>query len=276
MAEAVWAAKSAEIMSESERGGSAFGGLLRHWRRLRGLSQLDLALRVQTTTRHLSYVENGKSRPGRDLVLRLAEALDVPLRARNDLLAAAGLATEFPARAFESAVLEPYRAAIKKLMLALDPYPAFVVDPLFNVQDTNDPGRRLLPVLSTDAATNLVDVFLAPGPTRAQIVNLAEVAWSWHARYLRATAHMTPRREADALRARFESYLRDVQRPPVDAAGDPVVCPTFRIDGRTVRTIGMTIRFGPSRDVTLEELSVDVLYPRDEPAERFFREIAAR
>lgn len=258
-----------------ERTGSAFGNLLRHWRRLRGLSQLDLALRIESTTRHLSYLENGKSRPGRDLVLRLAEALDLPLRARNDLLTSAGLSAEFPTNDFGSAVLEPYRAAIQKLMLALEPYPAFAFGPLFNLEHTNEAGKRMLPTLALDTALNLVDVFLAPGPSRTQLVNFAEVAWSWHARYLRATAHLTANREVEKLRARFEEYLRDVQRPPFDAAGTPVLCPTFRVGDRTVRTVGMSMRFGPSRDVTLEEISVDVLYPRDSDAENFFRDLAA-
>jgi hypothetical protein len=80
-----------------------------------------------------------------------------------------------------------------------------------------------------------------------------------------------PPRELTALRARLEGYLRDVPRPTPDASGDLVVCPTFRIDGHVVRTIGMTMRFGTSRDVTLQDLAVDVLYPRDDEADRFFR-----
>src|SRR5512142_1512412 len=93
-------------------GPSAFGNLLRHFRRQRGISQLSLATHVETTTRHLSYVENGRSRPGRDLVLRLAEALDLPLRTRNDLLVAAGLPAEFPSNTLESVPLAPYVRAI--------------------------------------------------------------------------------------------------------------------------------------------------------------------
>src|SRR5215510_16402425 len=105
-------------------GPSAFGNLLRHFRGRRGMSQLALATRVETTTRHLSYIENGRSRPGRDLVLRLAEALDLTLRARNDLLVAAGLPAEFPANALESVPLAPYRRAITGVIAALDPFPA--------------------------------------------------------------------------------------------------------------------------------------------------------
>jgi transcriptional regulator with XRE-family HTH domain len=249
---------------------TAFGSLLRHFRGQRGLSQLALSLRVETTTRHLSYLENGRSRPGRDLVLRLAEALDLPLRARNELLAAAGLPTEFRAHALGSRALEPYHRAIRGVIGALDPFPAFVMDALFNLEDANAVGRRLVPALANGKRVNLIEAFLAPGSARAQLENFPEVAWSLHTRFLRSIAALPVTRELDAFRKRIDGYLAGVPRPLSDAAGELVVCPTFRIGDRRIRTIGMTMRFGPSRDVTLEELFVDVLYPRDAEAEGFF------
>jgi transcriptional regulator with XRE-family HTH domain len=238
------------------------------------MSQLTLAIDVETTTRHLSYVENGRSRPGRDLVLRLADALDLPLRARNDLLVAAGLPAEFAANTLESVPLAPYVRAIKGVIAALDPFPAFVIDPLFNLEDMNASGRRFLPAGAV-GRPNLLDAFLAPGPARELLTNFPEIAWSLAARFTRATAGMHASPELDALRRRMDGYLRGIPRPPTSAAGELVVCPTFRIGTELVRTVGMTLRFGPSRDVTLEELSVDVLYPRDEAADRFFRDLAA-
>jgi len=238
------------------------------------MSQLALATQVETTTRHLSYVENGRSRPGRDLVLRLAEALDLTLRARNELLVAAGLPAEFPESVLESIPLAPYLRAISGVITALNPFPAFVIDPLFNLEQVNDTGRRLLPA-GTPGRANLLDAFLAPGPARELVANFPEIAWSLAARFARATASIRSSPELDALRQRIEGYLEDVPHPPSDASGELVVCPTFRIGNQLVRTVGMTLRFGPSRDVTLEELSVDVLYPRDEAADRFFRDLAA-
>lgn len=252
-------------------GRSAFGGLLKHWRGMRRLSQLELSLRVETTTRHLSYLENGKSRPGREIVLRLGEALDLQLRSRNELLVAAGLAPEFPARELGDPALEPYRRAIVQVIDAIRPFPAFVVDSTFQLVDANAVGRRLLPGLDRRSA-NLVDAFLAPGPGRALIQNFEEVAWSWHDRLLRSTA-ADDSEAVVALRERVALYLRDIPRPLTDASGSPVLCPTFVLGATTVRTIGMTMRFGPSRDVTLEELSVDVLCARDEEARRFFESL---
>jgi transcriptional regulator with XRE-family HTH domain len=254
------------MMHQSSR--AVFGSILKHWRGLRGFSQLALSIRVETTTRHLSYLENGKSRPGRELVLRIGEALELPLRVRNELLASVGLAPEFPARELGDPILEPYRRAVSQVIDALRPFPAFVVDSTFRLVETNSVGRRLLPGVVGDRA-NLVDVFLAPGPAREIILNFSEVAWSWHDRLLRATAAMDSL-EVASLRRRVGGYLENVERPIADASGAPVLCPTFSVGGATVRTIGMTMSFGPSRDVTLEELSVDVLCPRDDEARRFF------
>lgn len=270
-------------MTLTPRKRSAFGRLLLHWRGLRGKSQLALAQEVETTTRHLSYVENGRSRPGRDLVLRLAEALDLPLRSRNELLEAAGLAAEFAQSELGGELLLPYRRAVLGVMGAVNPYPAFAMDAAFNLEEANAAARHMLAGLSGaspssgagGAPLNLVDAFLAPGPARASIVNFAEVAWSWHQRLVRASLG----REVDspaleALRGRVLGYLGDVPRPAFDGAGEPVMCPTFRIGEQLVRTIGMTMRFGPSRDVTLEELTVDLLYPRDAASEAFFRALS--
>ncbi|MCB9681336.1 MAG: helix-turn-helix domain-containing protein [Alphaproteobacteria bacterium] len=263
-------------MTSSPSAPLSFGGQLRHWRHLRGLSQLALALDAETTTRHLSYLENGRSRPGRDLVLRLAEALDLPLRARNDLLVAAGLAAEFPQRPLRSPALGPYRDAIQRILTAVHPFPAFVLDGLLRVHDANDVGRRLLPAPLDDGPVSLVDAWLTPGPGRDQLVNLPDVAWSLHARFLRTIAgQVAPPAEATDVAARFAAALRDVPRPLVDASDEPAVCPTFRIGDTVLRTIGMTMRFGPTRDITLEELGVDVLCPRDTATEAFFAALAS-
>lgn len=235
---------------------------------------------VETTTRHLSYIENGRSRPGRDLVLRLAEALDLPLRSRNELLGAAGFGAEFLENEIDGVLLAPYRRAVLGVMEAVNPFPAFAVDAAFNLREANRAARLMLAGAgrasdsspTEGAPQNLVDTFLAPGPGRALLANFPEVAWSWHARLLRASAGRPLESQASVeLRKRVDGYLREVPRPLFEGGGDPVICPTFRIGEQLIRTIGMTMRFGPSREVTLEELTVDLLYPRDAEAEAFFR-----
>ena len=260
---------------EARRG--AFARLLKHWRTVRKLSQLALAAEVETTTRHLSYLENGRSRPGRDIVLRIGAALDLPLRSRNELLVAAGLPAEFSESPLEGALLAPYRGAVRAVLTALEPFPAFLVDGHFQLREANAAARRMLaaaPEPEGGAPLNLIDAFLAPGPPRRQIQNLPEVAWAWHARVLRAGVAGPPSAAHAALRERLEGYLRDIPRPIFEAAGDPVLCPTFAMGPHVVRTVGMSMRFGPSRDITLEELTVELLHPRDAEAEAFFRSLA--
>jgi hypothetical protein len=164
----------------------------------------------------------------------------------------------------------PYRRAIEGIVAALDPYPAFVLDPSFRILDANAMGRRFLPPRDESRPT-FVDAFFAPGPARELPANFAEVAWSFRSRLSRAAMATASNPDLSALERRMTRYLTGVPRPTTDASGEPVICPTLRIDGQSIRTIGMTLRFGPSRDVTLEEMQVDVLYPRDEDAERWFR-----
>ena len=111
-----------DMSSESGRAPSPFGSRLRQWRRRRGLSQLELAARAATTARHLSFLETGRSRPSRDMVLRLCEVIGVPLRERNNLLHAAGLEATFPEESLDSADLAPYRAAIDRIVKAHMPF----------------------------------------------------------------------------------------------------------------------------------------------------------
>jgi transcriptional regulator with XRE-family HTH domain len=124
--------------------GESLGARLRHWRRLRGMSQLTLATEAATTARHVSFLETGRSRPSRAMVIRLSDVLGLPLRERNRLLEAAGLAAAYREAALDSATLAPYRAAIERLLGAHEPYPAMVVDGRYRyVSDAAASARQL-------------------------------------------------------------------------------------------------------------------------------------
>jgi transcriptional regulator with XRE-family HTH domain len=228
------------------------------------MSQLSLAAAAATPARHVSFLETGRSRPGTDLVLRLARALDVPLRAQNELLSAAGLAASYSQHRLSDAVLAPYRRAIGYTLGALDPYPAIVVDRSLAIVDANRAARRVFD-LSTSAS--LLDLLLSPGGLRQHLLNFDHVAWAWHDRLVRESSGDP---QAEALIARMLEQLRHVPRPSESNDG-LVVCPTFRVGARVIRTVGMSVRFAPGRDVTLEELAIEVLYPRDDDADDFFR-----
>lgn len=258
---AVWRMTVSSVVSTTR-----FGQLLRRWRARRGMSQLALAEAAGTPARHVSFLETGRSRPGSELVLRLAEALNVPLRARNELLEAAGLAASYSQHRFSDAVLLPYRRAISHTLGALDPYPAIVIDRALNVVDANAAARRVFS-LPEDGPTTLIELLFGSGGVRQLLINFPHVAWAWHDRLVRESSGDP---EAEALIARVAEHLAQVPRPS-DTPDGLLICPTFRVGEQVIETVGMSVRFAPSRDVTLQELAIEVLYPRDDVADAFFR-----
>lgn len=245
-----------------------FGRALRHWRRLRGVSQLDLAGAAATTTRHLSFLETGRSRPSREMVERLADALVVPLRERNRLLEQAGLSPAYPEGDLAADDLAAFRTVIDRLLATHEPYPAFVIDRHWNLVTANAATARLFPHTPGVNIVRLLIDTLSP-----VIDNFDEVA-----------SALVERIAADLLRYPDDETLRDLHayardclpagardRPP--PAGR-VVCPRFRLDSTVVRTVTVAARFESTTDVTLDELRVELVYPEDAEAERFFRERA--
>ena len=256
------------MTSQAGTAASPFGARLRQWRHHRGLSQLALAGAADTTTRHVSFLETGRSRPNRQMVLRLAEALGAGLRETNDLLHAAGLPAAYPEGSLASPDIAPYQAAIGRLLGAHEPYPAMVLDRRYTVILAN---QACLALFGAQAVgSNFVrDALTDPAMAQA-IVNWPETAWAGLDR-LRESARRAPLdQELRSLISLAESALAGTPRPaPADAA--LVVCPWFRIGDTVVRTIAMTARFDHAADVTLDELRVELMYPLDEDAERFFR-----
>src|SRR5499427_10216295 len=198
-------------------GASSVGALLREWRQRRNLSQLELALRSAVSARHLSFIETGRARPSREMVLHLAERLDVPLRERNRLLLAAGFAPVFGERSFDVSEMAPAREALERFLSAHEPYPAVVVDQHWNVVAANRGvafvNRDVAPELRAPPA-NALRIALHPEGLAPRISNLA--AWSG---YLLARL----RREIEATRdAELEALYRElVAYPGVNPELDP-------------------------------------------------------
>jgi transcriptional regulator with XRE-family HTH domain len=159
----------------------SFGEKLRDWRRQRRLSQLDLACEAELSSRHLSFLERGRSTPSRDMVLRLAERLDVPLRERNVLLLAAGFAPAFPERSLDDPALESIRQGIQSLLTAHEPYPALVIDRHWSMVAAN---RAVAPLVRSAAPklltppVNVLRLSLHPEGLACRIQNLGE--WRAH------------------------------------------------------------------------------------------------
>lgn len=254
---------------------SAFGRQLRQWRRQRGLSQLELANRAEMTQRHISFIETGRSRPRVGVVHKVSEALDIPIRDRNTMLEAAGLPPSYPDIPMSSEAVVPFNDAIQRMLEAHEPYPAYVVNRWWDVVNANEAGQRLFPMGSAEQL-NSVDVFLGPGPIREMIANFPVVAWTFVYRMRREVANSGPDERLNKLLQRAESFLADVPRPIEDELGSElVICPQLRIGDQLIKTISMVARFGNAREVTLNELRVELVFPADDTAEVFFKQSAS-
>lgn len=246
----------------------AIGDLLRDWRSRRHLSQLALATEARISTRHLSYLETGRARPSRDMVLHLSEHLDVPLRERNVLLAAAGFAPVFPQRGLDDPALGPVMAAVRTLLAAHEPFPALAVDRHWTILAANRAVAPLLdgvaPALLAPPA-NALRISLHAEGLAPRIRNLAE--WRDHvlarlARQVEATA--------DPVLATLRDELAACPAPaPLSGAPGAPAAPAIAVKLRLavgeaeLSLISTTTVFGTPLDVTLAELALETFLPAD-------------
>ena len=210
--------------------GPAFGRYMKMWRRQRGLSQLELAVRADLSQRHVSFIETGRSRPGQDVVQRVAEALEVPIRDRNILLEAAGLAPSYPEVLLSDDVCAPFSNAIRMLLESHEPFPAYVVNRWWDLVDANAAGRRFFPQTGDDPI-NLVDAILGPGPVREMINNLSAVGRVFLHRMRREAANSGPDERLQELLERAEAHMKGVPVDVESSGADMAVCAHFRIGG---------------------------------------------
>lgn len=251
-----------------------FGHALKRWRTSRRMSQLDVATRAGTTTRHLSFLETGRSRPSQEMVLRLADALALPLSDKNALLAAGGFAAAFPERHLDDDALGPVRFVIRRLLASHAPYPAIVLDRWYDILDANLGGRRLFvggAAIDPDDPPNLVDLML--GPLKAAVVNWDELIWDAVTR-LRKEAAAAPddARLADLL-ARVEAEARPLPQPT--SLPPPVLFTRARFNGLELTTLSTLVHFGGSRDVTVDGLHLELVYPADPATDAALRALGA-
>lgn len=255
------------------------GEQLRAWRQRRRLSQLDLALDADVSTRHLSFVETGRSAPSRDMVLRLAEHLDVPLRDRNMLLVSAGFAPVFAETPIEEPRMDSVRAALRQVLTGHEPYPAVVVDRFWNLIDANDAARFFMegaPPELLEPPLNVLRLSMHPAGMARNIVNLGE----WRAHMVdRVRRHVAL--TADESLTQLYRELRDypgadpLEESFVAPAGNEVVIPLrMRIDGQELSFFSTIATFGSPIDITLAELAIESFYPADPATADFLRKRA--
>jgi transcriptional regulator with XRE-family HTH domain len=260
----------------------SFGDLLRGWRQRRRWSQLDLACRADISTRHLSFLETGRSSPSRDMVLHLAEYLAVPLRERNVLLTAAGYAPVFGERGLDDPALAAARQAVEQVVKGHEPFPAIAIDRYWTLVTSNGVATRLLcgvdpPLLRPPV--NVLRLSLHPAGLAPRIANFRE----WRAHLLARLGHQIDA-TADAALVELLRELRDYPVPDGGEAGASapgtahagVVVPLRLVTSLGVLSfISTTTVFGTPLDITLAELALEAFYPADAATGEALRTLAA-
>jgi transcriptional regulator with XRE-family HTH domain len=248
----------------------AFGGLLRAWRSERGQSQLSLALRTGVSSRHLSYLENGRSSPSREMVLALAGALEIPLRDRNALLHAAGFAALYRETPLDAPAMGPVREAVQLMLGATEPNPTFVVNRRYDVLDANATGRWLVATFTRDLARfstpyNFGRLLVSAMGMRPYLENWEDVARKVLGRLQRELGGAHARDGIDeALMQEIAPALAELGDPPSPTEALPILVPVRLRRGAVGLHLFTTIAtLGTPLDVTLQELRVETLFPAD-------------
>ncbi|MFD5595319.1 helix-turn-helix domain-containing protein [Streptomyces griseorubiginosus] len=246
------------------------GPLLRAWREQRRLSQLELALRADSSARHISFVETGRSRPSEAMVLRLAEHLEVPVRERNALLLAAGYAPRFPETPLDDPALDAVREGIERLIQGYEPYPALVFDASYHVVAANRGIMMLLdgvPESLLRPPLNTMRLTLHPEGLAPRILNLRQ----WRGHLLEQMRRQIALRRSERLRELYEEVaaypVPDPQKDTGAEQDEPV--PYFALpmriehEGRTLSFVSSTATFNTPMDVTVAELAIETFLPAD-------------
>ncbi|MGW2946953.1 helix-turn-helix domain-containing protein [Streptomyces sp. NPDC001226] len=264
------------MISESTQGPLA--GALREWRTRRRVSQLELAVRAGTTQRHVSFIESGRSAPGRSMIIRLAESLEVPIRERNELLLAAGFAPAYPQTRLDDPRLEPIRTALERILQGHLPYPAVVVDRFGDLVSANAAFHKLIAGAAPHlllAPMSVPRVLLHPQGLAPRIANLDE--WAWHIiERLQAESARNP----DVRLQDLVSELRALAPPrPRESPDHLGLAVPLRLrahdlaDTRELTLVTTLTHFGTAVDVTIAELRLEAFLPADEGTSAMLAEL---
>jgi transcriptional regulator with XRE-family HTH domain len=249
------------------------GRLLRQWRERRRLSQLDLAVQADISTRHLSFVETGRSKPSSEMILRLCDELEVPLRDRNRLLLAGGYAPAYRERPLDSPQLAAVHTAVRAVLAGHEPYPALLVDRHWNLLEANAAVPLFLDGVAADLLqppVNVLRLSLHPAGMAPRIANLGE--WRAHLLHrLRRQVSVTADMELARLYRELAELPCDqpVPKLTVPSAGDVVLPLRYQVGGQLLSFLSITAVLGTPMDVTLDEMAIESFYPADAPTARY-------
>jgi transcriptional regulator with XRE-family HTH domain len=263
-------------MSHLPQGRGNIGLLLRQWRAARRTSQLDLALEAGISARHLSYVETGRAQPSREMVLRLAEALQVPLRERNTLLLAAGYAPLYSETSLNIPEMAEARRAVEIILAQQEPYPAIVLDRHWNILSSNAATKRFLslfPECVLSEPLNGPRLIFHPQGLRQFVENWDDVAWRMiqrvHREAVSNPTDLATRALLDEL-LNYPGVPSQWRMPDLDRAPGPLLTVNYRLNNHTLSFFSTITTFGTPQDITLQELRIECFFPSDESTREVF------
>lgn len=257
---------------------SGVGPMLREWRDRRRMSQLDLAMRADSSARHISFIETGRSQPSRAMVLRLADHLDVPVRDRNALLVAAGFAPHFPERNLDDPSMQELRESLDQLLRGYEPFPALIVDGTYQVVAANRGVQIMMDGVAPELLTppvNAIRLMLHPHGIAPRIRNFGE--WRGH------LLHQMQRQLAMGRSAPLRELFDEVSAfPSPEPCGEELAAAIVKSapfalplvidhDGRTLSFVSVIATFNTPMDVTVSELALETFLPADRETAEYLR-----
>jgi transcriptional regulator with XRE-family HTH domain len=252
------------------------GVLLRHWRDRRGRSQFDLALDAGVSQRHISFIESGRSVPGRQVLMAIAQGLDVPLRDRNALLLAAGYAPLYSEGAWNAPEMQSITKALERILRQHEPFPAVVMDRYWNVLMTNDAApdffNRFVDMAARPSPRNLLHLMFDPKGMRPFIANWEELAKSLFERvYREAVGRVLDEKTRDLMRAlqAYPDVKTEWKNPEVEGAAPamPIIPVSFVKDGAVLNYFSMVTSVGTPKTIAAQELRIECMFPADDATE---------
>ncbi|KQW90344.1 XRE family transcriptional regulator [Massilia sp. Root418] len=265
--------------TSSVAGAVPVGAMLREWRIVRRLSQLDLALQADISSRHLSYVETGKAQPSREMIARLCESLEVPLRHRNELLMAGGFAPRYAETGLGAPRLAQMRYAVEAMLAQQEPYPAFLLNRHWDIVMANQAAQRLNRFMlggRDSRHANMLRMIFDPDDLRPAFANWEELAGNLLRHLHNEVAASPTDGKAKALLDEMLAYPGvplHWRHRELESAPAPVLTTTFARHGVRLGFFSTITTFGTPRDVTLDELHVESCFPLDEETAAFCRQL---
>ena len=277
---------STQLFSASAATGAQVGTLLQYWRKTRSLSQLALAHEAEVSPRHICFLETGRAKPSREMVMLLSNVLDVPLRERNLLLLAAGFAPAYAETRLEAPELGAVQTALRAILSQQEPFPAVVMDRHWDILQTNEAAQRFFGLLLGERVSaepaNVVRMMFSPSGLRPFVSNWEAVAEALIQRMHReAVGGVTDPATAQLLEEvlAYPNVPKRLRRLNLGAPSVPVIPVCFRKDEHAFNFFSTVTTLGTPQDVTLQELRIECFFPADTATEeqaRALRELAAR